>query len=129
MIGVNENMSKNSSYIFVLLGVTIFSTYEVVGKMAGYQIPVVSMTGIRFLIGGFLLLPMALTEKKNDFHFNLTNVRKILTVGVLNVAISMVLLQLSVYYGKAVLAAIIFSANPVFVEFLICFLSVKNYQS
>jgi len=108
-------MSKKSSYIYAFLGVALFSTYEIVGKMVGHHIPTVSMTGIRFLIGGFLLLPMALLEKGNKFSFTPTNIRKILTVGILNVAISMVLLQLSVFYGKAVLAAIIFSANPVFV--------------
>jgi drug/metabolite transporter (DMT)-like permease len=108
-------MKKSSSYLLCFIAISLFSTYEIVGKLVGHHIPAVSMTAIRFLIGGILLLPMALREKKEGFIFTGKVARKILLVGVLNVSISMVLLQLSVFYGKAVLAAIIFSANPVFV--------------
>lgn len=106
---------NKKSYIYLFLGITTFSTYEIVGKMIGSGIPAVSLTALRFLIGGLLLLPFALKEKSNSFSFNQKTVSKILIVGVLNVTISMVLLQLAVFYSKAILAAIIFSANPVFV--------------
>ncbi len=108
-------MKKSTSYLLCFLAISLFSTYEIVGKMFGHHIPAVSMTGIRFLIGGTLLLPMALMEKRIKVRFTKKIVGKILLVGILNVSISMVLLQLSVFYSKAVLAAIIFSANPVFV--------------
>ena len=108
-------MKNRNSYLLCFLAIVLFSTYEIVGKSFGHQIPAVSMTAIRFLIGGLLLLPLGLKEKKVSSIPGHFIVGKVTLVGILNVSISMVLLQLSVAYGKAVLAAIIFSVNPVFV--------------
>ena len=110
-----DQMYKPKSYLLCFVAVALFSTYEIVGKIFGNHIPPVTITAIRFFIGGLLLLPFALKEPKLYKNFNYSIAGKILLVGILNVAISMVFLQLSVFYGKAVLAAIIFSANPVFV--------------
>jgi drug/metabolite transporter (DMT)-like permease len=105
----------NKSLLYCLIAIALFSTYEIVGKMLGPHVPAVSMTAIRFFIGGLLLLPFALKEKKMKVPYGGKTLSKIIIVGILNVSISMVLLQLSVFYSKAVLAAIIFSVNPVFV--------------
>ncbi len=107
-------MKKGNAYLLCFVAIALFSSYEIVGKLFGPHIPAVSMTAIRFFVGGLLLLPMAIFEKKK-VKFTTATLLKIAIVGILNVSISMVLLQLSVFYGKAVLAAIIFSANPVFV--------------
>lgn len=74
-----------------------------------------AITAWRFLIGGLLLLPFAL---KSSDEYEKPGPKGILHLGFLgffNVCLSMLILQLSVYYGKASVSAIILSINPLFV--------------
>ena len=50
--------------LFILLSATLFSTMEVVLKIAGNQLDAFQLTLIRFFIGGMFLLPFALMEIK-----------------------------------------------------------------
>ena len=102
-------------YILCLITILFFSTLEVVGKLIGAHISPASITSYRFFIGAIVLAPMAFSEfKKNRTIHSTKEIIGIGIPGVLNVAVSMFLLQLSVHYGKAFLSAIIISTNPIF---------------
>ena len=93
-----------------------FSTLEVVGKIIGSTISPIGVTAFRFLVGGLVLLPFAIGAlRKRPQVFKAIDVLKIVIPGILNVAIAMLLLQFSIFYGKASLSAIIVSGNPIFV--------------
>jgi drug/metabolite transporter (DMT)-like permease len=88
---------------------------EVVLKIAGSQLDAFQLTLIRFLIGGFFLLPFALLEiKKNQTVFTRRDFIHMLAMGVVCICVSMVFFQLGVENSKASTAAVIFCINPMF---------------
>ncbi len=106
-------MKKLIFYIF--LSASLFSTMEVVLKIAGSQLDAFQLTLIRFLIGGFFLLPFALLEiKKNQTVFTRRDFIHMLAMGVVCICVSMVFFQLGVENSKASTAAVIFCINPMF---------------
>ncbi len=112
---------KNSVFdphLLSILAIVLFSTIEVAGKSIGSGISAYGITAWRFLTGGLLILPIAIREQalRSD-RLLLRACPKFFLAGVLNVCISMLFLQLSVYYGKAVLSAVIVSTNTLFVAF------------
>jgi drug/metabolite transporter (DMT)-like permease len=69
------------------------------------------------VIGGMVLLPFAIRQARIDkFQLNISSILRIGSLGILNVCVSMLLLQLSIFYGKASLTAVIVSMNPLFVS-------------
>jgi drug/metabolite transporter (DMT)-like permease len=104
------------SYIYCFLAIFFFSTIELVGKLIGQGISPLLITAYRFMIGGLILLPFAIYHKRKlTFQLQVSDYLKMAYPGILNVAVSMMFLQLAVYYGKASLAAILVSTNPLFV--------------
>ena len=104
------------NYIFVFLGVFLFSTFEFISKLSGENISPIAIVVYRFFIGGLFLLPFVVLKdhiKKIDRIIFI----KIIFIGLLNICISMMSLQLAIYWGKASLSAILISANPLFVSF------------
>ena len=68
------------------------------------------------MIGGVILLPFALRQVRRDkLKISSSSILHIASLGILNVCVSMLLLQLSIFYGKASLTAVIVSMNPLFV--------------
>jgi drug/metabolite transporter (DMT)-like permease len=112
-------MNKNNlSYFFCLAAIIFFSTIELVGKLIGTGISPLLITAYRFIIGGLILLPFAIHHgRKLTFKLKLSDFLKMAYPGIINVGISMMFLQLAVYFGKASLAAILVSTNPLFVAF------------
>jgi len=108
--------NKLQTHLFCVIAIFFFSTIEVVGKLIGTDISPYGITAWRFLIGGLLLLPLALKEK-NLYNVTITgkDYLKFALAGILVVCISMLFLQLAVFYGKAVLSAVIVSTNTLFV--------------
>jgi len=108
--------SKNRGYLFLLSTILLFSTYEVVSKTLVGKIDPFQINFIRFLIGGVLL--SAVLFFKGDFKIKFKDFLWVLAAGVINVVISMNLMQLSLYMdgAKASLSAVIFSSNPIFVS-------------
>jgi drug/metabolite transporter (DMT)-like permease len=89
---------------------------EIVGKKIGNGISPFSLTAWRFLIGGLILLPFAIRQIKVDNKkLTFSSILYMGVLGILNVCASMLLLQLSIFYGKASMSAIIVSLNPLFV--------------
>ena len=106
-------MKKVVLYIFI--SAMLFSTMEVVLKIAGNHLDAFQLTLIRFLIGGIFLLPFALLEIKK-FHTKITkkDFLHMLAMGVVCICISMIFFQLGVENSKASTAAVIFCINPMF---------------
>ncbi len=118
--------SKLQTHLFCVIAIVFFSTIEVVGKLIGTGISPYGITAWRFLIGGLLLLPLALKEKSiYAKQVSAKDYLKFTLAGILNVCISMLFLQLSIYYGKAVLSAVIVSTNTLFVA-LFAFFFLKE---
>lgn len=101
-----------------LFAIVIWSSLEITGKLVGVGIDPFTLTAWRFVIGGLVLLPFAISKVRADkLDLKLSSILHIGSLGILNVCVSMLLLQLSIYYGKASLSAVIISINPVFVSF------------
>lgn len=110
-------MKKNKiSYVFLIIALVSFSTYEVVSKTIVGAINATQLTFIRFLVGGLFLLPFAISHiRKHQIRLNKNDWIQVLLLGVINVTFSMNLIQIGYRYTNANLSAIIISANPIFV--------------
>lgn len=100
---------------YLLTTVVLFSTYEVVSKTLVGKIDPFQINFIRFFVGGAILF--FITLLKADIKIGIKDMLWVSLVGILNVTISMNLLQLSLYAegAKASIVAVIFSSNPIFV--------------
>lgn len=107
-------MKKGLIYVFATA--LLFATLEPVSKLIAGQIPPVNMTFMRFLIGGLIMLPFSILEiKKHKIKLRIMDFLAVLGLGVLNIGVSMVLLQYAVLKAESpALIAIIFSCNSVF---------------
>lgn len=101
------------AYILCFITIVFFSTIEVVSK--NMTMSAEAITGYRFLFGALVMLPFAIKKLRvGNRKLKLRDFRYFALAGVLNVCLSMLFLQLSVFYGKASLAAILISTNPIF---------------
>lgn len=107
--------STFKSHLFCFVTILIWSTLEVSGKLLSGDVTPYAITAWRFLIGGMLLLPFALKHSEEYEKPGLKGILHLGFLGFFNVCLSMLILQLSVYYGKASVSAIILSINPLFV--------------
>lgn len=104
------------SHLYCLVAIVIWSTLEITGKLVGERIDPFTLTAWRFIIGGLALLPFAIKQAKiGSVKLNIRSILMLGSLGILNVCISMLLLQLAIFYGKASVTAVIVSMNPVFV--------------
>ncbi len=112
-----------NSFIYILLTAVLFTTLEPVSKLIATEVSPLSMTFIRFFIGGAILLPFAIHKmKKNNIHLCGKDYGILACLGVLCICISMVLLQFAVLTADSpALIAIIFSSNSVFTIILATF--------
>lgn len=100
----------------ILIATIAFSSMEIVLKAGCASFHPMQITFLRFMIGGFMLLPLAIREMreadvvptKKDWLFFASQ-------GFLLVVVSMLLFQLAVIYGQASIMAVLFCCNPVFV--------------
>lgn len=99
---------------FVVLSTLLFSSMEIVLKIAGANFSAVQLNLLRFSIGGIILLPLALKAmKEKGLHF-FKQWRLFSLTGLMCVLISMTLFQLAVLAAPASSVAVLFSCNPVF---------------
>jgi len=106
----------NFGYLFVMITVIFFSTYEVVSKTIMGRVNPFQINFLRFFIGGSLLFLFLLI--KRDLKIDKRSMGIVALAGILNVVFSMNLLQLSLSTAsaKASIVAVIFSSNPIFVS-------------
>lgn len=116
-------------YLLILFTIILFSTIEVTGKLIGTDISPFAITLYRFLIGGIFMLPFAYKQQK-ELKTELSGkvIFKLSVPGFINVSISMLFLQLAIYYGEANISAILVSSNSVFVA-IFSFLILKEKLS
>ena len=113
----------NKGYIFVLVTAFLFGTMETALKFFGNLFHPIQITFLRFLIGGLVLLPMAMSAlKKKGVTLNGKDWKFFMFSGFLGVVVSMILYQMAIVYGKASVNGVIFSCNPVFVVLFAYFL-------
>lgn len=104
------------TYLYLLLTLIFFSSIEVFSVFIKDGIHPITLTVLRFLIGGLTLLPSALwVQKKRGIRLVKKDFLAFSALGVLVSGISMGALQISVFMGRASTTAILISANPVFV--------------
>lgn len=116
-------MSSKTGTICILLTALAFGTMEISLKIAGTAFTPFQLTFLRFLVGGLLLVPLALRDvKKRSIHFTGSDWAYLAVLGVVNICFSMILFQIGVNMANAGLAAIVFSSNPIFVMIFSYFL-------
>lgn len=111
-------MHKNNytGYTLLLITIVFFSTYEVVNKAIGMQIDAFQINFLRFFFGGLLLLVFAFIKK--EVYISLKDLLYCCVLGILNVVISMGLINMSLRteHASAAVTAVLFSCNPIFVS-------------
>ncbi|MCX7748546.1 MAG: DMT family transporter [Clostridia bacterium] len=120
-------MKKDGWGYFCLLNtVVFFSTYEVINKTLVGKIDLFQVNFLRFFIGGLILL--AFLAIKRDFFIEKNDLLRVTLLGIVNVAISMNLLQMSliIAQSKASVVAVIFSSNPIFVFLFSAFIDKEK---
>jgi drug/metabolite transporter (DMT)-like permease len=109
-------------YLFIVLAAVIFSTMEILGKLA-VGLNALQLNFLRFVIGGIiLLLPAVKIMKKRNMKLTANDIGYFWGTGLLCVVVSMSLFQLAITFTKASTVAIIFSTNPVFTVLLAYFI-------
>jgi drug/metabolite transporter (DMT)-like permease len=110
-------MSKQlRGFIFLIITIILFSTFEVVCKLIGTRLHPLQITLFRFLIGGLVLLPFALFRiKKQELSISKHFWFDMFLLGFVNIVVSMGLIQFGLLYTNASTSAVIFSSNPIFV--------------
>ncbi|WP_461213360.1 DMT family transporter [Lacticaseibacillus sp. GG6-2] len=99
---------------YVLFSTLLFSSMEIALKLAGASFSALQLNFLRFLIGGIILSPLAITYL-HQHHLNaFLHLPLFLATGLVCVVISMTLYQLSVIIAPAATVAVVFSINPVF---------------
>ncbi len=109
--------SRSLSHLYCFLAILFWSTIELGSKALGQDVSPYALTAWRFLIGGLVILPFALgASKATPRRLKPADLGQMALLGVLNVCVSMLFLQMSVYYGKASVSAVLVSSNPLFVS-------------
>ncbi len=114
---------KFRSHLYCLLTICIWSSLELSGKLLGTEISPFAITAWRFIIGGAVIAPFAVRQMVHNKHsLDKSSLLSFGALGFLNVVVSMLLLQLAIYFGKASLTAMIVSMNPLFVSVFAIFI-------
>ena len=100
---------------YIIISAVLFGTMEVALKVAGNDLDPFQTTFLRFIIGGIVMLPVALGEmKKNKTRLGVKDWLYMLLLGVVCVPGSMILFQFGIMASNASTAAVLFSVNPMF---------------
>lgn len=98
--------------LYIIIATVGFSTMEVAIKATGGAFNSIQLNFLRFLIGGFILLPFAIKKlKKVQYTMTPADYAKAAVTGFICVVISMTFFLLSVKTLSASLAAIFISGN------------------
>ncbi len=100
----------------ILIATIAFSSMEIALKVGCSSFHPMQITFLRFLIGGIMLLPLAIKEMRDaDVVPGKKDLLFFASQGFLLVVVSMTLFQMAVVYGQASIMAVLFCCNPVFV--------------
>lgn len=100
----------------ILCAAFLFSTMEIMLKEISAQFNSVQLTFTRFLIGGLILLPFAISSlKKKKIRMTISKLLPFALYGFIGITVSMTLYQLAIGYTEASIVAVIFSSQPILV--------------
>ena len=103
-------------YLYIAVTTLLFSSMEVALKLISGQFNPIQLNFSRFLIGGLVLIPFAVRElKKRGRKLDGKALGSFALLGLMGIAVSMSLYQLSVTRIQASVVGVLFSSNPVFV--------------
>lgn len=103
-------------YLCIAVTTVLFSTMEIVLKTISGVFNPIQLTFTRFLLGGLVLLPLALhTLKKRGLRLGMRELLPFAWIGFIGVTVSMALYQMAIIYAPASVVAVLFSSNPLFV--------------
>jgi drug/metabolite transporter (DMT)-like permease len=112
----DSGRKASAGYAYIVLATVLFSTMEIALKTIAGRFNALQLNFLRFLIGGFFLLPFALSSlKKRGAVIRGRDWIFFALCGLTCVVLSMTLYQLAIQFCKASIVAILFSCNPVFV--------------
>ncbi|MEG0292560.1 MAG: DMT family transporter [Anaerovoracaceae bacterium] len=103
--------------VYVGIGLTafLFGTMEVALKIGGSDLDPFQLTFLRFLIGGIVILPLAIKElRDNKIKLTINQFFYLTMVGIVCIPISMLLFQLGILNCNAATASVLISINPLF---------------
>lgn len=113
-------------YLYIAVTTLLFSSMEVALKFISGQFNPIQLTFTRFLVGGLVLLPLAIRElKKRGITVGWKDLRSFALLGLIGITVSMTFYQLSVIRIHASVVAVLFSSNPIFVA-LFAFLLLRE---
>ena len=99
----------------ILIAAFAFATMEAVLKLAAAGLDSMQLTAVRFLIGGLVLLPFGLAEKRRKgVTLTMRDHWWLLLLGVVCIPVSMMLFQVGVVHSNASTASVLFCINPLF---------------
>lgn len=106
-------------YVWLFVTILLFSTYEVVALRYTSGIHPLLVNGIRFTLGGIVLLPFAVVQLRREaIRIDTWALASLWGLGLLNAGLCLGLLQYSLKYTQASVAAVLFSTNPLFVAMI-----------
>ncbi|HOJ79062.1 MAG TPA: EamA family transporter [Bacillota bacterium] len=109
---------QHQGLLYLIVTVILFSTFEVSSKLIGSRLHPLQISLFRFLIGGLILFPVACYRvHKTALKIDLNLIFSMFLLGIVNIVISMSLIQFGLKFTSASNAAVIFSSNPLFVAF------------
>ena len=102
--------------LYIAVTTLLFSSMEVALKLISGQFNPIQLNFSRFLVGGLVLIPFAVRElKKRGRKLDGKALGSFALLGLMGIAVSMSLYQLSVTRIQASVVGVLFSSNPVFV--------------
>ena len=103
-------------YLYIAVTTLLFSSMEVALKLISGQFNPIQLNFSRFVVGGLVLIPFAVRElKKRSLKLDGKALGSFALLGLMGIAVSMSLYQLSVTRIQASVVGVLFSSNPVFV--------------
>lgn len=103
-------------YLYIAVTTLLFSSMEVALKLISGQFNPIQLNFSRFVVGGLVLIPFAVRElKKRSLKLDGKVLGSFALLGLMGIAVSMSLYQLSVTRIQASVVGVLFSSNPVFV--------------
>lgn len=107
---------KRVGYLSLIVTICLFSTFEVTSKFLSPHMLPIQISFTRFFLGGLVLLPFAIHRLvRSRIRLRLGDFIKFAVLGLVNIVVSMGLIQLGLVYTNASVCAILFSVNPLFV--------------
>ena len=109
-------MDKRKGYICIFAATILFSSMEIALKLSAGEFHPLQITLGRFLVGGLILIPFAVSAlKKRNQRITAGDIGWFAVLGFIGILVGMTFYQLSILYIEASKVATLFSSNPLFV--------------